>query len=442
MAEAPQKDAGKRPLPGSPEARESGRRNLNSQIAQRQKMLLAGIGAIALIGGGMFIFGGDGDEAGTDANGAATIDTGGLVNRNLSQREFVASYGNRLDAQGRAIKDLQQAQLPRPEIEQELEALRSENAQMRSDGQAAIDAISAENANLRSQLERSCEGTCRAAATATATGLWTRRRHRRSCPATARSAGNARRTAQPDELQRGDGQGRQAARGRDCASLVARSEPRLPSAQQLRTGNGHRGCRCLDRRCQPERSASRGAPDHRSGPLGDARQQTAHHRYHRLPRQRRGARRSLGREGLRQAGAHDLRAARRALRGERGQGVHLLRRKVGRARPRGQPRRQPCQPGAARRDCRRLRPRIFRQRQRHLLPVRSAPTVSARRCRRPTSSPVASARVPAKPPTPSADTSSNAPNNTNPSSRCRPASRSRSSFSTASTSGAPPNELQ
>ena len=152
MAEAPQKDAGKRPLPGSPEARESGRRNLNSQIAQRQKMLLAGIGAIALIGGGMFIFGGDGDEGGSDTNGAATIDTGGLVNRNLSQREFVASYGNRLDAQGRAIKDLQQAQLPRPEIEQELEALRSENAQMRSDGQAAIDAISAENANLRSQL--------------------------------------------------------------------------------------------------------------------------------------------------------------------------------------------------------------------------------------------------------------------------------------------------
>ena len=91
-------------------------------------------------------------EAGSDANGATTIDTGGLVNRNLSQREFVASYGNRLDAQGRAIKDLQQAQLPRPEIEQELEALRSENAQMRSDGQAAIDAISAENANLRSQL--------------------------------------------------------------------------------------------------------------------------------------------------------------------------------------------------------------------------------------------------------------------------------------------------
>ncbi len=155
MAEAPTKSQGTetKPMPGSPQARESGRRNLNSQIAQRQKLLLAGIGAITLIGGGMFIFSGDGDDDAADANGAATIDTGGLVNRNLSQREFVASYGNRLDAQGRAIKDLEQAQLPTAQAEEELEALRSENAQMRSDGQAAIDAISSENVVLRSQLE-------------------------------------------------------------------------------------------------------------------------------------------------------------------------------------------------------------------------------------------------------------------------------------------------
>ena len=143
-----------KPLPGSPEARETGRRQLNAQIAQRQKMLLAGIGAVALLGGAAFIFSGDSEGAGSDPNAAATIDTGGLVNRNLSQREFVASYGNRLDAQGRAIKDLQQSQLPRPAIEQELDALRSENAQMRNDGQAAIDAISAENAALRGQLEQ------------------------------------------------------------------------------------------------------------------------------------------------------------------------------------------------------------------------------------------------------------------------------------------------
>ena len=42
-------------------------------------------------------------------------------------------------------------------LREELEALRSENAQMRSDGQAAIDAISAENANLRSQLSEAAK---------------------------------------------------------------------------------------------------------------------------------------------------------------------------------------------------------------------------------------------------------------------------------------------
>jgi conjugal transfer pilus assembly protein TraB len=133
--------------------RSEGRRNLNSQIAKRQKLLLAGIGAVALIGGSWFIFGGEEDD-GSSADGTATIDTGGLVNRNLSQREFVATYGNRLDAQGRAIKDLQESQLPRPAIEQELDALRSENARMMSDGQAAIDAISAENAALRGELQQ------------------------------------------------------------------------------------------------------------------------------------------------------------------------------------------------------------------------------------------------------------------------------------------------
>ena len=136
----------------SADTKDSARRSLNAQIARRQKLLLGGIGAVALIGGAMFIFGGD--EAASGENSAATIDIGGLVNRNLASREFVATFGNRLDAQGREIRKLKDGQLPRPAIEQELEKLRSENAQMRSDGQAAIDAISAENAALRSELSQ------------------------------------------------------------------------------------------------------------------------------------------------------------------------------------------------------------------------------------------------------------------------------------------------
>ena len=139
----------------TPESRrELGRRNLNRQIAQRQKLLLVGVGAIALIGGATFLFSGDDAKHAGAAGDPVTIDTGGLVNRNLSEREFVATYGNRADAQDREIKALKEGQVPRPELEQQLAALKSENAQMRTDGQHAIDAISAENAALKAQLDQ------------------------------------------------------------------------------------------------------------------------------------------------------------------------------------------------------------------------------------------------------------------------------------------------
>ena len=149
MDKQPENQAAETP----PEAqRQNARRSLNHQIARRQKLLLGGIGALALIGGSWVIFGGDTGDS--DNEGAVTIDTGGLVNRDLASREFVASYGNRLDALAREQKTLKDAQLPRPAIEQEINALRQENAQMRSDGQAAIDAISAENASLKSELQK------------------------------------------------------------------------------------------------------------------------------------------------------------------------------------------------------------------------------------------------------------------------------------------------
>jgi conjugal transfer pilus assembly protein TraB len=104
------------------------RAGLNKQIARRQNLLLASIGSLALIAGAWFLFAGDGDEKGTQESGVVTIDAGSLVNRNLSQREFV-------------------------EIEEQIEALRLENSEMRANGQVAIDAISAENAGLKTQLE-------------------------------------------------------------------------------------------------------------------------------------------------------------------------------------------------------------------------------------------------------------------------------------------------
>lgn len=125
---------------------------LNSRTARRQRLLLGGIAAVALVGGSWFILGGDEDGASDDPQAAQTIDTAGLVNRDLSQREFVASYGNRLDAVTREQKALRESAVPRSEVEAQLAALKAENQTMRVDGQAAIDAISAENADLKSRL--------------------------------------------------------------------------------------------------------------------------------------------------------------------------------------------------------------------------------------------------------------------------------------------------
>ena len=125
---------------------------LNARTARRQKLLLGSLGALALIGGSWFILSGDDKAKTDDPNAAQTIDTAGLVNRDLSQREFVATYGNRLDAVTREQKALKDGSIPRSEIEAQLAALKAENQAMRVDGQAAIDAISAENAELKTRL--------------------------------------------------------------------------------------------------------------------------------------------------------------------------------------------------------------------------------------------------------------------------------------------------
>lgn len=125
---------------------------LNARTAKRQQMLLGTVGALLLGGASWFIFGGDGETDSDKTAAAQEIDTSGLVNRNLSHKEFVASYGNRLDAIAREQKAMKEAALPREDVEAQMAALKAENQAMRVDGQAAIDAVSAENAALKGQL--------------------------------------------------------------------------------------------------------------------------------------------------------------------------------------------------------------------------------------------------------------------------------------------------
>lgn len=131
----------------------SGIGQLNERTAKRQRMLLAGIATVLLAGASYVILGSDDSSKKRVDGGAETIETASLVNRNLSQREFTTVYGNRLDAVTREQKALKDSAVARPEMEAELAALKAENQAMRTDGQAAIDAISAENSVLKNQLQ-------------------------------------------------------------------------------------------------------------------------------------------------------------------------------------------------------------------------------------------------------------------------------------------------
>ena len=135
--------------PGTTAARPA--RDINARTAQRQKVLFASLGVIALLGASWIVLGG-GDDAASEEGGAQTIETAGLVNRDLSNREFQTVYGNRVSNVEAQQKKLAENQIPRSELEAQLAAIQAENQAMRTDGQAAIDAISAENTELKTRL--------------------------------------------------------------------------------------------------------------------------------------------------------------------------------------------------------------------------------------------------------------------------------------------------
>ena len=72
--------------------------SLNAKVARRQKMVLLSGGGVATLLGLWFVIGGDSPSSSSDPNSPKVIETDGLVNRDLSQKEFVAIYGNRPSA--------------------------------------------------------------------------------------------------------------------------------------------------------------------------------------------------------------------------------------------------------------------------------------------------------------------------------------------------------
>ncbi len=126
---------------------------LNSKTRARQRMLLLGGGGTAAMALLWLVAGGS-PSSRHDAQAPQKIETDGIVNRDLSQREFVAIYGNRLDAQARQLKALEERRAVDPAIQAKLDALAAENQAMKADGAHTIDALTQENSTLRTELTR------------------------------------------------------------------------------------------------------------------------------------------------------------------------------------------------------------------------------------------------------------------------------------------------
>ena len=125
---------------------------LNAKTRARQRMLLLGGGGTAAVLALWAVFG-TGTSTTPKSDAPTKIETDGLVNRDLSQREFVAIYGNRLDAQQRQIKALEDTRGDPKALQAQLDQLAAQNAAMKADGAHTIDALTAENAALRQSAE-------------------------------------------------------------------------------------------------------------------------------------------------------------------------------------------------------------------------------------------------------------------------------------------------
>lgn len=130
---------------------------LNVKAAKRQRMVLLGGGGSLALAALWLVFGGSSGSHKADPNAPQRIETDGLVNRDLSQREFVAIYGNRLDAQARQLKSLEDGQAKAQDLQTKLDALAAENQALKTDGTRTIDALTQENQALRTQATQAAQ---------------------------------------------------------------------------------------------------------------------------------------------------------------------------------------------------------------------------------------------------------------------------------------------
>lgn len=126
----------------------------NEAIRRRQRLLLAGAAGAGLILSSIWIFSGDesdGAAKGDDTTEVA-VSTKDMVNRNLSQQEWMAISENRFQSTENRLKSVDGQNRRLEQLTAQVEALKGQNQAMQADGQRVLSAYQSENEQLRRQV--------------------------------------------------------------------------------------------------------------------------------------------------------------------------------------------------------------------------------------------------------------------------------------------------
>jgi len=147
----------RRPLDGGSEegvSPVSGDLGGNDTVRRRQRLLLAGAAGVGLVISSFWIFGGDDNKSKLADDGVSEVNvsTKDLVNRNLSQQEWMALSENRFQSTENQLKSIDGQNHRLEMLTAQVEALKGQNQAMQADGQRVLSAYQAENEQLRRQV--------------------------------------------------------------------------------------------------------------------------------------------------------------------------------------------------------------------------------------------------------------------------------------------------
>ncbi|MAM37032.1 MAG: conjugal transfer protein TraB [Erythrobacter sp.] len=125
----------------------------NEATAKKQRLLLAGVAGTGLLLSSFWIFSDDGkpEEAG-DGTEKIEVSTKDLVNRNLSQQEWMGMSENQFRSMENQLKSVNGQQARLDALVQQVEALKGQNQALQADGARVFSAYQAENERLKREV--------------------------------------------------------------------------------------------------------------------------------------------------------------------------------------------------------------------------------------------------------------------------------------------------